>query len=377
MSGYIEKRGENAYRLVVDLPRDVTGKRERKTRTYHGTKREARKALAQFTVELAQRPSTIGGEILVRDFVEREFLPMARKTIGSTTYQRYERVLDNDVLPALGHLRLEDVKRQHVQTMVDSLQTRRRLDTREGRLSPRTVLHIHRVAHRVFVYAIRTGRLDRNPSQYIDLPRLDTAEPVVPDVDDIPVLLEVFAGTRLYMPVLLAVTTGMRRGEILGLQWRDVDLEGRTLTVARSLGVSTADGVFLKEPKTKRSRRTLLLAAVTVEALKEAKEAVGGDPKPDDFVVRGFSGGYWGPSQFSSEFCRTAKDKGLPYRFHDLRHAHASQLLALGTPIPVVSARLGHCDAATTLRVYAHVLPGQDGAAVEALDGALAGAGVG
>ncbi len=375
MSGYIEKRGPDTFRLVVDLPRESSGKRERKTRTFHGSLRDAKKALASFAVEVSRKTATDGGEITFREFVETEYLPAARNQVGAKTYERYVQVLTRDVLPHLGGKALEDVVRRDVQAVINAAVSRGRADSRGKALSPRTVVHIFRVTHRVFVYAMRVGRLDRNPAQYIDLPRIEVQEPVVPDVDDIPRLLAVFAGTKFHLPVLLAVTTGMRRGEVLGLQWRDVDFDAGLLTVARSLG-ATGEGAFLKEPKTRRSRRTMTLPAVTLEALRRTRETLG-EPEPEDFVVRGHRGGYWHPNQFSSEYARALKETGFTYRFHDLRHAHASQLLALGTPVPVVSARLGYCDAATTLRVYAHVLPGQDGAAVEALDGALAEVGLG
>lgn len=169
------------------------------------------------------------------------------------------------------------------------------------------------------------------------------------------------------------MTTGLRRGEVLGLRWADVDLEARTVVVSRSLSQTKA-GVALKEPKTARSRRTVILPAATVEALTAIQGAT--ESGPEGFVVQGTDGGFWVPNQFSSEFRRAARRRGFTYRYHDLRHGHASQLLALGIPVPVVSARLGHSNAATTLRVYAHALPGQDGLAVAALDAALAGVGV-
>jgi integrase len=224
------------------------------------------------------------------------------------------------------------------------------------------------------VQAIRAGRLDRNAAEYINLPRVQVSEPSVPDVTKTAELLSALEGTRVYMAVLLAVTTGARRGEVLGLQWRSVDLDAGTLTVAQSLS-QTKDGVTLKAPKTSRSRRTIVLPAATLDVLSDLQAQL--HPDPLDFVVPGTHGGFWTPDQFTWEYRRLTAKHGFNFRYHDLRHAHASQLLALGIPVPVVSARLGHADSSVTLRTYAHTLPGQDGAAVAALDAALAGAGIG
>lgn len=370
MSGYIEQRGPSTFRLVADLHKGTDGKRQRVTTTFHGTKREAKRALAEFAIQSRQRPTTIGGEMLLRDFCEREWLPAAKRTIGAKTLERYERILELDVFPVLGYRKLQDIERRDVQHLIDGLVTRGRPDGRPGTLSARTVVHTHRVMHRAFVQAIRAGRLDRNPAEHIDLPRIQVEEPSVPDVAQTTALLKSLEGTRLHLPVLLSVTTGLRRGEVLGLRWgTDVDLKAGTLTVSQALS-QTKNGVILKAPKTTRSRRVVLLPAATLETLTALHAET--KPEPGDYVVRGLKGGYWKPNQFSVEFHKTVRGMGLSYRYHDLRHAHASQLLALGIPVPVVSARLGHSDAATTLRVYAHALPGQDGAAVAALDAAFA-----
>lgn len=370
MSGYIEQRGPNTFRLVSDLPKGTDGKRQRVTTTFHGTKREAKRALAEFVIQSRQRPTAIGGEMLLRDFCEREWLPAAKRTIGAKTLEQYERILERDVFPVLGNRKLQDIERRDVQHLIDGLVTRGRRDGRPGTLSARSVVHVHRVLHRAFVQAIRAGRLDRNSAEHINLPRIQVKEPSVPDVAQTTTLLKLLEGTRLHLPVLIAVTTGLRRGEVLGLQWAAVDLEAGTLTVSQSLS-QTKDGVALKAPKTSRSRRVVLLPAATLESLTALHAEV--QPEPGDYVVRGLKGGYWKPNQFSVEFHKTVRGMGLSYRYHDLRHAHASQLLALGIPVPVVSARLGHSDSSTTLRVYAHALPGQDGAAVAALDAAFAG----
>ena len=180
------------------------------------------------------------------------------------------------------------------------------------------------------------------------------------------------------MPILLAVSSGMRRGELLGLRWSDVDLVAGTVAVRQTIEETKA-GLTFKGPKTARSRRVLPIGATTVAALKHHRAAQdelrlgqGGDYQDADLVFCLPDGSPWSPSAFSLAFGRLLRKTTLPQiRFHDLRHTHASQLLAQGVHPKIVSERLGHANIGITLDCYSHVLPGLQQEAVAAYDRAL------
>ncbi|MCP4377573.1 MAG: site-specific integrase [bacterium] len=180
------------------------------------------------------------------------------------------------------------------------------------------------------------------------------------------------------MPALLAVTTGLRRGEILGLRWSDVDLAAGTLTVQQSLE-QIKDGLRFKSPKTHRSRRSLALPAMTVEALRshrasqaEERLALGVAWEEHGLVCPRPAGAPWAPDTLSTAFAAFVRGSGMkPFRFHDLRHSHATHLLRAGVHPKVVSERLGHSSVGITLDTYSHVLPGMQQDAVRLIDVAL------
>jgi integrase len=180
------------------------------------------------------------------------------------------------------------------------------------------------------------------------------------------------------MPVLLAATTGMRRGEVLALHWRDLDLGVGRLTVRRTVE-QTKSGLRFKEPKTKGSRRTITLPAITIEALarhkaQQAEERMQLGLGKCDLVFTRWDGEPVNPRNFTKEFSRCVRAAGTrPIGFHGLRHTHLSHLMASGVPVKVVAERAGHASAKMTLDVYGHVLPGMQEDVARQVDAALRG----
>jgi len=190
-------------------------------------------------------------------------------------------------------------------------------------------------------------------------------------------MLQAAEGTPLHLALLLALGTGLRRGELLALQWADVDLEAHTVSVRRTLEESSA-GVHLKEPKTVRSSRTIALPVSTVNALRvhhvaqqRARLAAGKAFNKLDLVFPGRDGEPWKPSAFASN-CRTVfKKAGLTCRLHDLRHTQATMLLRQGMHPKVVQERLGHANVSITLDIYSHCTANMQQEAAEKIDEAL------
>jgi integrase len=217
-----------------------------------------------------------------------------------------------------------------------------------------------------------------NPADAVKPPRPERKEMQALDEDETAKLLVSSRSTRVWIPVLLAVTTGMRRGEILGLRWSDVDLDNGVLCVRQALSKTQAEGIVFREPKTAKSRRTLALLPMTVDALKEhrklqTKERLRLGPVFEDhgLVCARENGRPWHPESFTSAWRILCRDTGVTVRFHDLRHTHATQLLRGGIHPKVVSERLGHSTIGLTLDTYSHVLPGMQEEAAAKLDAIL------
>lgn len=246
-----------------------------------------------------------------------------------------------------------------------------------GGLSPRTVTHMHRVLKQALGQAVKWDLLARNPADAVDPPKVERAAMAAFDMAQTAELLEFVRGTRMFMPTVLAVLCGLRRGEICALRWRSVDLAKGQLAVAAS-AEQTEAGVRFKEPKSGRAR-TVSLSATVVEELRsyrvqQAEELLkaGVRQSEDMLVVCQADGTLLQPRSLTHEWVRLLGKTTLPrVRFHDLRHSHATHLLASGVHPKVASERLGHSKVGITLDLYSHVMPGMQEDDAARVDDAL------
>ena len=241
-------------------------------------------------------------------------------------------------------------------------------------LSPRTVGHAHRVLGAALRRAVENGTLARNIAAIRKPPAVEQDEI---ETEQIAAVLDLLKGHSLHPIVSLALATGLRHGELLALEWSDIDLERGVLRVERSLEQTKA-GLRLKSPKTKRGRRNIGLPADTVAMLREHRKAQielrlalgqGGQPV---LVFSTIEGGHRKPNGISRGWRQTCKARKLPrVQFHALRHTHASTLIRAGVDVLTISRRLGHSSASMTLDVYGHLMEGADAAATKAIAGVL------
>ena len=231
--------------------------------------------------------------------------------------------------------------------------------------------------HSALKHAVMMRLLSSNAADFVTPPRVMRTEMKFLDEKESAAMLRAAEGTSLYMALMLALGTGMRRGEMLGLRWSDVDLDSAALTVNQTLQEAYGKIIF-KEPKTTRSRRRITLPGVVVSALRvhraeQAKKTLARKPNWTDseFVLAAPRGGPWRPSNFDTIWRRFKTKQGLVIRFHDLRHTHATQLLKAGVHPKVVSERLGHASIGITLDTYSHVMPGMQEEAAEKIDAGL------
>ena len=281
-------------------------------------------------------------------------------------------------MPAIGRIELQKLKPLHIQEYYNEALKSGRLHGKGG-LSAQTVKHHHRVLSESMKKAVRWQLINHNPCDAVDAPKPEKKEMRALDEKESAVLLNATEGTRLYYPVLIALTTGLRRGELIGLKWSDVNFAGGSLSVNRTIETTRISGVIEKTPKTKKSRRLIALADLTLSALKtlrkeqsEQKLRLGPLYRDSGYLLANDDGTLWNPEVLTKAFQRLVKKTDVGHvRFHDLRHSHASQLLKQGVNPKIVSERLGHSSIAITMDTYSHILPGLQEEAASKINDAL------
>jgi integrase len=246
------------------------------------------------------------------------------------------------------------------------------------KLAARSVLSIHRVLRQALSQAVRWQLLTRNPADAVEAPRVERHEMKALDMNGIVALLDAARGTALYIPILLAALLGLRRGEVAALRWRSVKLDSGQLSVVATAEQSK-DGVREKAPKGGRPR-TVAMPAVVVDELRRHRIAqaenllrLGVRSGDDHHVVARADGQPYHPRSLTQMFEQLLDRRpSLPrIRFHDLRHSHATQLLASGIHPKIAQERLGHASIAMTMDLYSHVLPGMQEDAADKVDAAM------
>jgi integrase len=376
VKGHIRERSPGRWAIVLDVRDATTGKRKRRWHSFTGTKREAQNECARLICELQGGVYLEPNKTTLAQFLNRWLEHMGAQ-VSPRTLERYSEIAMNNIIPPLGSVVITKLTPIQVSTAyAKALATGRRDGT--GGLSPRTVHHMHRVLKQAMSQAVRWQIIGRNPLDAIDPPRVERRRLDTYDVAQTVELLDVGRGTSMFVPILLAALCGMRRGEIAALRWRSVDLMTGQIAVVESCEQMNGS-IRYKEPKNGRAR-TVALSATVAEELRahrvaQARELLklGVRPADDGFVATLADGRSLQPTWITHEWVRLIQ--AIPYlprlRFHDLRHAHATHLLASGVHPKVASERLGHSNVGITLDLYSHVMPGMQEDAAARVDDAL------
>jgi len=327
-----------------------------KRKYYYGdTRKEAYEKLRKAQRELDQGLFVTGPQQTVKQYLTHWLEDVHKPKIRSTSYAMYVGIVQNHLIPALGHLRLQKLTAQEVQRFY--------ADKMKEGLSPGTIHNMHVVLHRALKHAKRMKLVGSNVCDDVDLPRYRQPEIKALTMEQAQNLLQKVREHRLEALLTLALATGMRRGEILALHWEDISFEERTLQVRRSLAYDDR-GYFEGEPKTARSRRTIVLPHFVIDVLKkhqasqmDLKLEKGSKWVDRGLVFCGKDGDYLLPQTLHYQFTRFLEDAGLPsMRFHDLRHSAVTLLLAMGVDPKSIQELVGHQSITTTLGVYGHLL---------------------
>jgi integrase len=365
------------WSFVIDLPA-VAGKRQQMYRRGYATKKEAQTAETQQLAEIARGTFVRPARVTVERYLVDEWLPAKVSTLKPSTAASYALMTNSYVVPFIGGAELSKVDG----AMLNALYAKLLTEGRRGRsgqagtgLSPKSVRNVHGMLHRAFKDAVRWRRVAVNPVDAADQPRRVSPEMSVWTAEQIRRFVDHAADDRFGAVWRLFALTGMRRGEVLGLRWSDVDLDASRLSIRQTV-VEMSTGIVVGTPKSSAGVRTIALDPATVAALRrwrkvqlEERMLMGeGWQDGDDRVATEPDGSAVHPNTLSRRFKMMTKDAALPaIRLHDVRHSYATAALSSGVNVKVVSKRLGHADIAVTLRVYAHVLPGDDEAAASAV----------
>ncbi|MEW6047163.1 MAG: tyrosine-type recombinase/integrase [Bacillota bacterium] len=344
MAGWVERRGENSWRLNVSGGVDNEGRRiVYRKRVQASSEREARRLLNLFAAEVLRGEYVQPARLTLRQFADRWLRDHVDPRLAPRTAHRYRQVLAR-ACEAMGHYRLEQLKPLHFVEFYNGLrQEGSRKDGKAGRLSEASILYHHRVLSKMFADAVRWGVLAASPLAKIEPPRARPQQAPSYDEAQVAALLAALDGEPLQYRtmVMLALATGLRRGELVGLEWRDVDFAAGTITVQRAACYVPGRGVFTKEPKTESSRRTLSVPPSVMGLLKQHRAAqlenrlrVGDLWKGSDRVFCTWDGAPIHPDTISSWWPDFLRRHGLPHiKFHALRHTSATLLIAQGVPL--------------------------------------------
>ena len=368
--GTIYERSNGTYASVF-----MTGEGQRKT-LYAKTCKEAQEKLRKALYEVQQNTFIAAPQQTLAQFCTDWLENTQRQSVRPRTYERYEEMMRLHILPTLGRHKLQNLSAQHVQAFYAQ-------KVKEG-LSPTTVVGFHSLLHKALDTAVKWNLLARNVCDVVTPPREQQFEVSALTLDQILKLLEVVEGHRFEALFKLALATGMRRGEIMGLKWQDIDFVKGTLQVRRILSRIPSKlpgkGYEEAEPKTQKSRRTIIIASFALRALKkhhlrQAEEKLKAGPywQEHDYVFCTSLGTHLNPTKDILRTLKTfLKEAALPdIRFHDLRHSAATLLLSLGVHPKVVQEILGHSLISMTMDIYSHVLPSMHQDAINKLNTAI------
>ncbi|MBQ7661216.1 MAG: site-specific integrase [Clostridia bacterium] len=385
----ITKRG-NTYRIRVSCGYDASGRQIVRSMTYtppenitpRGLQKELNRIAVEFEIKVQSGNYVDASNIRFADFCDK-YLEMAKTTLSPNTLAFAHYVVEQMIKPMLGHMKLQDIRPLHVQQFINALaKDGARADGKGSRLSPATIKRDFTVLKSIMAKAYKLGLIDRNPTETarLDLPEVVEKEVEIFTKEEAAHMLACLDDEPLAFQVLihLALVTGARRGELVALKWDCIDLIRKTLAIKQSSYKLKGEETRNKAPKTRGSVRTVALPEYLIAMLRDYRAwqlkeqmRLGDCWRGEGYLFTQWNGKQMNPQTPTRQFTKFLARHGIPHRkFHALRHTSATLLLASGTNIKTVAARLGHTQLSTTNR-YVHALRDADQAAADTFSALL------
>ena len=356
MKGSVRKRGDKwSYYFTIGV---VDGKRKIKEKGGFRTKKEAQTALREAIADFETKGYvTKNTDYTLNEYIEYWYETVAKTYLKQSTLELYDRTIRNHIKDEIGYIKLNSVTPVILQNFFSKKQ--------QEDISISLIRNIKNILNNTLKLAFKQGYIKQNPMLLVELnKRKDKKNEIrVISKDELNIIFDKVKGTKYYIPFFIALQTGMRLGEILGLTWDDIDFENKKLTINKALQFTNEKGLSLETPKTTSSHRTILIPQSLIDELKKwqkvqadilQQHSISGSSS-HNFICSHEDGSPLNPKFTSSHVKRLSDRLGINFKFHDFRHTHATMLLEAGANIKVIQQRLGHSDITTTLGVYSHV----------------------
>lgn len=358
MAEGVFKRG-NVWYALVEFPRKPNGKRDqRQIPCPRMNQKQAIRHRAELIARIHDQDFVDPSKLTVAEYLD-QWVERIRPNVSPTTYQSYSSCLRNHLIPGLGRLRLQALRPLHVRALYDDL---------VKTLSAKTVRNVHGVLCSALSQAVKLQLVRANAAQNMDLPKERKSDMEIADAGSLRRLLHALQGTPYWLPTLIIISTGLRRGEVLGLRWEDfrepiADEDYGLLIVRRSI-VQVPGRVIVKDTKSGRARAVAIPLAL-VEILHELRNGSEG------WICADEKGDHITPGEIGTIMTRVCRREGISIRLHGLRHTYATYIGEQGVSLPIVTQILGHANSRITEERYFHLRPRAQGPAAQVADGLL------
>lgn len=371
MKGSIRQRSKGSWEIRYAISDPQSGKRRHFGETVTGSKKEAERVLRERITSVEDGSYVVRNKETVSEFLSVWLDTYAVSNVSVRTLHGYRGYINRYIDTTIGKIPIQSLTVRHVQQVYSGMLVKG--------LSHTTVVQLHRIFRQALSHAVRWGILTRNVADATSPPRIHHKSITMWDVDTIQRFLACSKGSKYQHMYHLAILTGMRRSELTGLKWENVDTLRCVLSVVNTLQKIVGQGLVEGEPKTSKSRRSIALAQDAIDVLhsirgQQIEDQLAAGPlwERTGYVFTQKDGLPVYPDMPSREFARIVSRNNLPHlTFHGLRHAHATLALRAGVNLKVISERLGHSNISITADIYSHVLPGMQEEAARAVEGLL------